>query len=129
MAKLLVVDDEQGICSTMEAALAAAGHEVQLADSGEMALSLMRRSNPDILITDLRMPHIDGCEFLRQLSSHALYQQLTVLVITGLSDAQIKQMGGLPKNVQVLRKPLDLDWFKGFFDAFVSLRKKAIVTL
>ncbi|MFN7685285.1 MAG: sigma-54-dependent transcriptional regulator [Oligoflexia bacterium] len=64
MAKLLIVDDEPGICSTMEAALSAAGHSVQVADSGEMALSLMRRQSPDILITDLRMDGMSGLDLL-----------------------------------------------------------------
>jgi NtrC-family two-component system response regulator AlgB len=64
MAKLLVVDDEPGIRSTMEAALTAAGHSVQVADSGELALSLMRRQSPDILITDLRMDGMSGLDLL-----------------------------------------------------------------
>lgn len=92
MAKLLVVDDEQGICSTMEAALAAAGHEVQLADSGEMALSLMRRSNPDILITDLRMDGMSGLDLLGKAREY--FPGVTPVIMTayGTIDSAVSAM-------------------------------------
>jgi len=60
VARLLVVDDEKSITSTIEAAMRAAGHQVDVADSGEMAISLMRRQIPDILLTDLRMDGMSG---------------------------------------------------------------------
>ena len=55
MARLLVVDDEKSIVSTIQAALTDAGHSVETADSGELAITLMRKQVPDILLTDLRM--------------------------------------------------------------------------
>jgi NtrC-family two-component system response regulator AlgB len=94
MAKLLVVDDEQGICSTMEAALTAAGHEVQMADSGEMALSLMRRASPDILITDLRMDGMSGLDLLGKAREY--FPGVTPVIMTayGTIDTAISAMKG-----------------------------------
>jgi NtrC-family two-component system response regulator AlgB len=94
MAKLLVVDDEQGICSTMEAALTAAGHEVQVADSGEMALSLMRRASPDILITDLRMDGMSGLDLLGKAREY--FPGVTPVIMTayGTIDTAISAMKG-----------------------------------
>ncbi len=94
MSKLLVVDDEQGICSTMEAALTAAGHEVQVADSGEMALSLMRRSSPDILITDLRMDGMSGLDLLGKTREY--FPGVTPVLMTAYAtiDTAISAMKG-----------------------------------
>ncbi len=94
MAKLLVVDDEQGICNTMEAALTAAGHEVQVADSGEMALSLMRRLSPDILITDLRMDGMSGLDLLGKAREY--FPGVTPVIMTayGTIDTAISAMKG-----------------------------------
>ncbi|MBU6375786.1 MAG: response regulator, partial [Bdellovibrionales bacterium] len=94
MAKLLVVDDEQGICATMEAALTAAGHEVQVADSGELALSLMRRASPDILITDLRMDGMSGLDLLGKTREY--FPGVTPVIMTayGTIDTAISAMKG-----------------------------------
>lgn len=78
---------------------------------------------PHVLITDLNMPVIDGFEFLRAVGNHSLFRKIAVLVITGLTAEQIHSRGGLPDGVQILRKPIDLDWLKGFFDAMLSMRQ------
>lgn len=97
--------------------------DVIMYDSAVEALLDMLSLQPDVLLTDLRMTHVDGFQFLRTLSQHALFQKLVVVVLTGMMDEEIKQAGGLPEGVHVLHKPVDLDWLKGFFDALVSVRQ------
>jgi DNA-binding response OmpR family regulator len=78
---------------------------------------------PQVLITDLRMPGIDGVEMLRQLNSHPLFAQMSVIVITGLSDEEIAVYGELPAGSHVLRKPIDMGWLRGYFQAMFSIRQ------
>jgi len=78
---------------------------------------------PQVLLTDLRMPGIDGVEMLRQLHSHPLFSQMAVIVITGLSDEEIATYGELPSGTHVLRKPIDMGWLRGYFQAMFSLRQ------
>ena len=88
--------------------------------------------NPQVLVTDLRMPGIDGVEMLRQLSAHPQYAHLAVIVITGLSEEEISSYGELPAGTHMLRKPIDMGWLKGYFQAMLSLRtllKKSTVQL
>jgi len=88
--------------------------------------------NPQVLVTDLRMPGIDGVEMLRQLSAHPQYAHLAVIVITGLSEEEISSYGELPAGTHMLRKPIDMGWLKGYFQAMLSLRtplKKTTVQL
>ena len=77
---------------------------------------------PQVLMADLRMPGIDGVEMLRQLSAHPQFTKMSVIVITGLSDDEIAAYGELPAGTHVLRKPVDMGWLKGYFQAMLSLR-------
>jgi len=78
---------------------------------------------PQVLITDLRMPGIDGVEMLRQLNSHPLFAQMSVIVVTGLSDEEITHYGVLPSGAHVLHKPVDMGWLRGYFHAMLSMRQ------
>jgi len=87
------------------------------------ALLDMPSLQPQVLLTDLMMPNVDGFEFLKILSTHNLFKNLAVVAITGLSAADVRAKGGLPDGVQLLQKPIDMDWLHGFFDALMSVRQ------
>ena len=97
--------------------------DVVMYDSAVEALLDMTSMHPDVLMTDLRMPHVDGFQFLRKLSQHTVFQRLVVVVMTGLSAQDIEDAGGLPEGVHVMHKPIDLEWLKGFLDALMSMHK------
>ncbi len=80
MARILIVDDEKSISMTMEATLKSANHQVELADSGEMALALMRKSTPEILLTDLRMDGMSGLDLLGKTREY--FPSVTVVLMT-----------------------------------------------
>jgi len=92
MARLLVVDDEKSICSTIEAALKNVGHQVEVADSGEMAITLMRKQVPDILLTDLRMDGMSGLDLLGKTREY--FPSATVVIMTayGTIDTAVSAM-------------------------------------
>ena len=92
MARILVVDDERSICSTIQAALREVGHSVEMADSGEMAIAIMRRSVPDILLTDLRMDGMSGLDLLGKAREY--FPSATVVMMTayGSIDTAIAAM-------------------------------------
>ena len=69
------------------------------------------------------MPHVDGFEFLKILSEHATFNSLTIVAISGMSAKEVHAKGGLPDGVQLLQKPIDLEWLRGFFDALLSMRQ------
>jgi CheY-like chemotaxis protein len=65
---VLVVDDDPLILASVAAALDAAGFQVWTTDSGEEAVRLVERLRPDVVVTDLRMPGMDGLSLLDQLA-------------------------------------------------------------
>jgi len=69
--RILVVDDEQEITLILRSGLATHGYEVRVAGEGEAALELFRAWTPDLIVTDLSMPHMNGlklCQRLRAIS-------------------------------------------------------------
>ncbi|MEW6594808.1 MAG: sigma-54 dependent transcriptional regulator [Thermodesulfobacteriota bacterium] len=84
--RILVVDDEQNMRVALFEALSRYGHEVQVAESGGMALDLMRKAVPDLVISDIRMPGMDGIELLRQIKAE--WPDLPVVIITGYATVE-----------------------------------------
>lgn len=89
MAKILVIDDEQGIRSLLDTLLRRKGYDVVLADGGRKGLELFRRERPDVVVLDLNMPEMDGIAVLQQVRS--LNPDQPVIIWTG---------GGTPEKQQ-----------------------------
>ncbi len=92
MAKVLVVDDERNICSTIEVVLRSAGHTVELADSGEMALACMRKSMPEVLLTDLRMDGMSGLDLLGKTREYFPSVSAVIMTAFGSIDTAVSAM-------------------------------------
>jgi NtrC-family two-component system response regulator AlgB len=84
MAKILVVDDEPGIRLNLEAVLREFGHSVEAVDSGEKAIAVMRRVQPDIVISDVRMDGMSGVELLGKTREY--FPGTTVVLMTAYAS-------------------------------------------
>lgn len=80
---------------------------VAVANDGFEALLMIGKLSPQIVISDLSMPGMDGFQMIRSLEENSV--KLDLIVITGLSDREIKRSGSLPEKVTVLKKPAPLD--------------------
>lgn len=89
MAKVLVIDDEQGIRSLLDTLLSRKGYDVVLADGGRKGLELFRRERPDVIVLDLNMPEMDGVAFLQQVRS--LNPDQPVIILTGAGTPEKEQ--------------------------------------
>lgn len=90
--------------------------------SGLEALIDIASIQPDVLITDLDMPGVDGFELLRTLRQNPNFNRMTTLVLTALTAEDIESRGGLPEGSIFMAKPINMDWFNGFFTAFLAGR-------
>jgi excisionase family DNA binding protein len=82
-ARILVVDDEETIRDLLSKTLALADYEVDLAPDGRTAVDRMRIIQYDLLITDLRMPGVDGLSVIRE--ARRLKADIPVIIVTGYS--------------------------------------------
>jgi DNA-binding NtrC family response regulator len=80
MAKILLVDDELSIIDSLKALLSREGHDISTSSNGADALRKLREDVFDLLITDIRLPEVDGISLLRQ--ARELQSHLAVIVIT-----------------------------------------------
>ncbi len=81
---VLVVDDEPTVRDVTQAVLELDGHRVLLADHGAQALELFREHRPDVVVSDIRMPELDGITLLERVRE--LSPDTEVVLITGFAD-------------------------------------------
>jgi CheY-like chemotaxis protein len=86
MAMVLVVDDDADNRDLLAHLLRRDGHEVACATSGKQAIDVLTQQDPALVLLDLRMPGMDGIEFLRVIRSYLRWQSLPVVVLSGLPD-------------------------------------------
>jgi len=107
---ILIVDDDPSVTETFERMLRLEGYHVVTALSAEAGLNQAERSQPHAIILDLRMPLVDGLQFLRTLRTKETLQKMPVAIVTGdyfLDDAVSRELKGLGAEVRF--KPLWLE--------------------
>ena len=80
--------------------------------SGTDVLQCIDQLRPDLLITDLSMPGMDGQQMLREIEGRPLHTAIQIVVVSGLLPEQINAQGGLSARMKVLKKPVDFAWLK-----------------
>lgn len=80
-AKIMVVDDEEHIRKSLEEILRLEGYEISAIESADAALPILKTENFDLILLDLRMPGMDGIEFLRSVTRMA--PETKVILLTG----------------------------------------------
>jgi CheY-like chemotaxis protein len=89
VARILIVDDEPDQRFLLRWWLERAGHEVIEAAHGRAALSAVRQAPPDLVVSDLQMPVMDGTEMILQLRADAATAHIPILVVSGTPDPAI----------------------------------------
>ena len=92
MKRVLVVDDEEGIRSFMEAVLAGEGYEVATARDGMEAAQLLERQSFHLMFTDLKMPRMGGMDLLRKVHKEAPETEVVVLTAHGTVQSAVEAM-------------------------------------
>jgi CheY-like chemotaxis protein len=100
---ILLVDDEPQLLRALKRQLARWGYAVVTVDAGFRALDLCKNLNPCLVITDLRMPDMDGSELLQRLRAEYGTQAPPMAVLTG--DTSRRRLPGLPWVESILFKP------------------------
>ena len=105
--KLLLVDDEEGIRKVLGIALSDAGYRVFSAQNGEEALKIFRKESPPIVLTDIKMPGMDGIELLQKIKLEN--PDTEVIMITGHGDMELAIKSLKYQAVDFVTKPINDD--------------------
>ena len=106
-ATILVVDDDESMRDLLRLHLTAAGYEVQVAEDAIVAGYMVLRGPPDLIISDVNMPHLDGFEFIEALKADKNLPNIPVIFLTSVEegDHRGKALGA----VGYITKPVRAD--------------------
>jgi DNA-binding response OmpR family regulator len=90
MIKFLIVDDEAGVVEQVKELFEMRNYAVVTATSGERALELIKKENPNTVVLDIRMPGISGMDVLREIKKD--YPKTSVIMLTGVEDESTRNM-------------------------------------
>ena len=102
--RILLVDDEVSILQVLSGVLRDLGHEVTCARDGAEALLLLAESSPELIVSDIRMPKVDGFRLLELLPRGP--RQIPVILISGHGDEALDGMARAAGAVAYLHKPV-----------------------
>src|SRR5438874_12779467 len=123
-ARVRVVDDQRANVEMMAGVLKARGYAVATAHDGEQALEQVREIRPDLVVSDILMPNVDGYELCRRLRGAPETALLPVILVTSI-DAQGERIKGLEAGADdFLSKPVN--WEELFARVRSLLRVKAL---
>jgi two-component system, NtrC family, response regulator PilR len=108
--RILVVDDEKSMREFLAIMLKKEGYEVLIAEGGEAALETIRREPIDLVVTDLRMPRMDGLALLK--AAKELFPNLVILVITAFASTDTAVEAMKLGAYDYIEKPFKLDEIK-----------------
>jgi len=115
--KILVVDDNRATSHGLARLLEARGHVAHVAMNGMAALDLLASENPDVVITDLMMPAMDGHAVIRRIRATPGYEQVPIIVISALgSEDVIEQSLAVGANHHLV-KPIDFGTLWSILDS------------
>ncbi len=126
--KVLVVEDDNVLLKLYRTRIAAWNLPIDIttASNGYEALVLIGREQPDLMIADLLMPGMDGFQMVRTLLASSFREGMEIVVITGMTEADIADHGGLPDGVRLLSKPVPFNDLKQMAESLLDRRARLV---
>ena len=105
---IYIIDDDLGLQTVLSIALKEAGYEVMFAADGLQGLEQLSTARPDLVISDVMMPHLDGVQVFEALKERLRAEGIPIIIITALTRkawfADLEAEGAV-----ILQKPFDVD--------------------
>jgi CheY-like chemotaxis protein len=108
MKKILITDDEPHVSLLLKQFLERAGYSVETALNGEQALALLAEQMPDVLITDVQMPKMNGIDLCETITSRYPDLGLFIILMTSRTDRDIRLWVEKHSQIVLMEKPLSM---------------------
>ena len=116
---VLLVEDDESLQTILEIALSEAGYQVELASNGDEALMRLENVQPDLVISDVMMPYVDGVQFWAAVHKRLQYEGIPIILITALNRKQwfaaLEAEGAV-----ILQKPFRVEHLVSLVDSFLA---------
>lgn len=122
-SRVLVVDDDKAICEVLEIQLKNEGFEVAVAYDGKEALEKIPTFYPDVIVTDVMMPKLNGIKLCEKIKQSPETRFIPVVIMTTLSDRS-NRLGALEVGVdEFLNKPIEMVEMMTRLRALIRMKK------
>ena len=117
--KILIVDDDEAQRGFLAVLLKMNGYEVTLAQDGRQAIERVKTDCPDLIISDIDMPDIDGIKMVKLLRGLPECNHIPILTLSGYGSGNLKLAVSAGAN-QALRKPVEIDSLIGTIHSLLN---------
>lgn len=125
MPLIVVIDDDAGTRMLVTQVLKKEGHEVMAAEDGAKGLALIREFKPDLVVSDVQMPELDGFEVLDRVRNDAVLANTPVILLTSLQDRSHMRQGMTTGADDYLTKPFAPQELREAVSAQLNKRTRA----
>lgn len=108
MKRILIVDDEPHIIRILKLALVNAGYTVDEAYNGEQALAYLEQRQPDLMITDIDMPRMNGRELCLHIRQKPTEYEFGIFILTARAEMEHREWSSALTRVSFLEKPVSI---------------------
>lgn len=104
--KILIAEDDELLRALLADFVSELGHEVKSAENGVELVKIAIAERPDLVITDLHMPEMEGDSMIAMLDMYPDLEGIPVIIISGATSSELADMG-ISREIPVLPKPFD----------------------
>jgi CheY-like chemotaxis protein len=120
MARILFVDDDPMTLEILKRSIELFGHQAILASSGEQAQKLVNEQIPDLIMTDMNIPDMDGISLVKQFKQDPKTAQIPVVVLSASPEIDAGEISLAAGAEEFLTKPVRLDELQSVIDRYTS---------
>jgi DNA-binding response OmpR family regulator len=117
---IFFVEDEPELLDSIAQFLRDQGYQVDAFPNAELALALLRKTVPDLVLADIKLPGIDGFEFFQEMKKTEAWAHIPVIFITAFNDLKAMRAAKSIGIADYLTKPFDLDDLVSRIQKFLS---------
>ncbi|MEO1620155.1 MAG: response regulator transcription factor [Cyanobacteria bacterium J06632_3] len=122
VSKVLLVDDEPGLRESVQAYLEDSNFDVRVASNATEGWDLLQQDTPNVLISDIMMPQVDGYQFLKQVREDVRFQALPVVFLTARGMTSDRIQGYKAGADAYLSKPFDPEELVAIVNSLIDRR-------
>lgn len=115
LLRVLIVDDDNNMAQTLEKILRTKGYRAEAAHTGEQALALARKNHFDCVLSDIKMPGMNGVELFHAFQQY--HPDVPIIMITAYAPSDLLTASVAKGVVAVLNKPIDFDLLFMYLEA------------
>jgi CheY-like chemotaxis protein len=120
MARILFVDDDPLTLETLKKSVEIFGHEAILASSGEQAQLLIGEQAPDLILTDMRLPDMDGLSLVKIIKNNPKVAEIPVIMLSASPEMDASQVSLEAGAEEFLAKPVRLQTLQMVIERYTT---------